>query len=357
MPATTTLGEAPPPPPGALPSSEKGIARQHSGTSSAAGGYRVRAPSSYSTSGGGIARRPSVAGHSTTPSLAPGSDHIRPGLSRRTGAGVSKNSLLDVAVIESSSAALTGFPARQESRVVGVNPAATATALEEQRRVTGGDEPRHPSSISDDGFSDDMDDSEKPSVEAHILNRVKRARRGRQVGECKQVQTWFLTHVMATWAFALAVVFVALGLLFQFQFPWAAFGENSASSWMYFLGGCCGVYLPLSLAEQALFYVFDYIARVSSGSSVLISELVDFADAARGLIAYIALVVMALLLRGVIFQLAFDPDSLFYFDATMASLLVIMAGLIIKKAALKATLRKLYVRKHQKVCVAVCRRR
>ena len=310
-------------------------------------GYRTRAPtfgSGGGGGGGGIARRPSMA--STVASMAAAPDNVHHGLTKRP----VRNALMATTMGSPTGGGddMTGFPTRQETREGAARM--FAAKLEERRAEEGGRDSGgtvHDGDDDDDATFANGDVGAGATVEEHINKRVNRGRRGHHVGRCEQCSAWFISHVLLTWAFIVSVILTGLGVLFLFVFTDANFGENPAYNWMFFLAGAVGVMIPLRMAETALFWTLDAIGRRASANSAL-SEVVDFADAARGHLAHIGLVIMALLLRAIIFGLVFDPDSTFYFNATMASLLVLIAGLVIKKAALKATLRKLYVQKHQK---------
>ena len=113
---------------------------------------------------------------------------------------------------------------------------------------------------------------------------------------------------------------------------------------MFFIGFSVSALLPLRAAELGVFNFLDWLAP----TSVVFAEAADFADAGRGLVPYIGAIIFAVCEKAYISALVFSPDSDWYFSRTMASLLVLLIGLIVRNGALKATLRHLYVLKHEK---------
>ena len=293
-----------------------------------------------------IFRRPSAVTHVTELLREDAHAHIED-TSARNAVGQRPISVaLEEGIVNSSDdSIMTGFPARQS--------AGSYTMLRRASAIMETDE----GDDSDDGKENDADnkasrnalasgegDSAARTIDEHVANRVARARRNsRKYHWCARAHAWFLTHVVYTWATMSAVIIVAIGIVLQFAAPWALIGTNVAYAWMYLIGGSIAAIQPVMLVEDLVYRV---AARCSS-RSLFLREAADFAGAARGILPYLAAVLVAIVLESTL-GIILEPDLQFYYTATMASMLVVLIGLIIKGAMLKATLRYLYRVKHMK---------
>jgi hypothetical protein len=243
-----------------------------------------------------------------------------------------------------SAEGMTGFPMRRQR--AGTKALGTALEEEEDEGLEGTDEDdAGSSSLLRRGGSGGAQELSSPTVDAHVTHRMQRAaRRARRLGRCDHARAWLYHHVLFSWAFGLSMLLLALALMFQYGLPPVSFGQNAASTWMYFLCIEVGVLLPFQAAEHTLFLAAARLSRLHAG----LAEVVDFLDAAHGILPYVSAVVMALLLQGPGFQLVFSDSAQFYFSRTMGALLALLLGLLVKRLALKATLRRLYLIKHAK---------
>ena len=171
-----------------------------------------------------------------------------------------------------------------------------------------------------------------------------RGRRKTRLSRWERLRGWMLSNVFATWNFAIAVLLLSLGIIFQFALPGNVVVENPTYKWLYFFGGSLGFLLPLQVLEQ---WTFSALERLGNERPQL-SDAMDFALSGRGHIAYIIVVVIALLLKSVIFELYFSADREFWFSRSMAALIVLQAGIVVKKAGLKFVLRRVYATKNAK---------
>lgn len=190
----------------------------------------------------------------------------------------------------------------------------------------------------------------KRDVEAHVADRAAQALRLRahasRRGPCRTcLVAWVLSHATLMIIAAVSLATCIIGAILQSLAPDAAFSDNSVHKWVYLFGGAGLSFVPLAAAEWALFAALDALATKAGR---LVAEAVDFASAAKGLLAPIAVIVFALLLRTVVFDLSLSPGDSFIFSATCATLLVGLCGSVCRVIGLKLTLRRIFKLKHKR---------
>ena len=209
----------------------------------------------------------------------------------------------------------------------------------------GASQPNHRRALEIQG-----EKSRKHDVEAHVADRAARALRLREHasrrGPCRAcLLAWVVSHATLMSVAAVSLVMCVIGAFLQYLAPGASFGDNSVFKWVYLFGSAGLSFVPLAAAEWALFAALDVLA---AQGGLLVAEAVDFASAAKGLLAPIAVVVFALLLRTAVFDLSLSPPDSFIFSATCATLLVGLCGSVCRVVGLKLTLRRIFKLKHKR---------
>ena len=154
------------------------------------------------------------------------------------------------------------------------------------------------------------------------------------------------------------------------HYPTVSFWENAAWKWTSFAAALCAAAAPLRAIEAAMFAGVERLEEAikllerdyallhggarkggKRGSGRLFVNLalrcVDvprFLLPMKGHLAHIALVVMALLLKNLAFELVFSNE--FFFTRTCGFLFAIEVGVIVKGMALEVVSRMLALRKH-----------
>lgn len=158
----------------------------------------------------------------------------------------------------------------------------------------------------------------------------------------------FFAYFMLDWRFLSACIVAVIGIIFFLHFPDLEFWQNPVHRWAWLVATLLVSIFPLRGIENGIFYLLRNAAVTH-----FMQEIVDFMNSARGHLANIGVIVMALLLKYVVFQLTFTEDGTFYFDRTCIALIVAQVGVIIKNIVLKLVLRQLYEIKHAKAVADV----
>jgi len=181
----------------------------------------------------------------------------------------------------------------------------------------------------------------------HVSDRAGRIRR-----KVKQAWSmpyrawrWLVDRVLLTLHFAATLGLLVLAISFQYAAPSASLGQNPAFKWLYLGAGTLGGLWPLYVAEYSLYAVLDQL----KDSGTLLTELADFASAAKGHLAHIGAVTFALLLDYQIFKLAFDSTGNFYFQRTCIALLAIEIAAVAHALLLKVVLRAVFEVRNRKL--------
>lgn len=213
----------------------------------------------------------------------------------------------------------------------------------------GGSGSAHTAASLDKGGKGDKKDRGDKSV--HGYRHVHRTNGRRCCGSgCGAFARWSVEQ-LATTTVVLGVMFAAIGAGFYFMSPESPFLQNKVYQWMLLGAAACACLIFLSMAEWALFVTIEGFA----GMNRYVGEIVDFVDAARGRVAPIATIVLALLFRQPAFGLTFDEPGTFFFERACGALLIFQVGLVVKAAALKVILRRLYSAKHRRPVADVLR--
>jgi Mechanosensitive ion channel len=143
--------------------------------------------------------------------------------------------------------------------------------------------------------------------------------------------------------FLIGIAFIIVGTaLFYTDAQWE-FWTNNGWKWFFYFGCMLLALIPLRFIEWCFYKIVDAAARNS-----YLSEICDFLNAGRYRLAYIADLVLVLLVPGYVFNIGFDGTNYWYFLATMSSLLVIFVGLVVKDIIAKIILRRIFITKNQK---------
>ena len=101
---------------------------------------------------------------------------------------------------------------------------------------------------------------------------------------------------------------------------------------------------PVQLVEAAL---FSFLERLGNDSPRFLNA-VDFCLSARGHLSFICVYVVMLLIKSWAFELSFDEEGEFWFARTLGNLIAIQVGCVLRNAALKVVVRRIFVKRNAK---------
>lgn len=194
--------------------------------------------------------------------------------------GLASRTVTEAGTVVPSAGAGATAAGQQQQQPLGKGPANAATAA---------------SAVPETGAT---------TVEDHVAARVKGAQRRKATKRLAGRICASVADFLLNWQVMLAALIAAVGIVFYLHFPSLAFWENPVYRWAWLISSIIIVIFPLRLMEWGLFYVMEGLAVTQ-----WLQEVLDFASSGKGHLANIAVVIMALLLKYIAFELQFGTDG------------------------------------------------